>query len=124
MVEKIKNGYNLFIKKNDEELVGTLTLKDEDIYKDIIELNDNDMKFIDNFSNIESLISNDKALSISYDNEKSRFMSSIKEKAFIGEYNDEIIWNDILTNKGVDIFESLNNLSANIEKEKEMNYVL
>ena len=124
MVEKIKNGYNLFIKKNDEELVGTLTLKDEDIYKDIIELNDNDMRFIDNFSNIENLISNDKALSISYDNEKCRFMSSIKEKAIIGEYNDEIIWNDILTNKGVDIFESLNNLSTNIEKEKEMNYVL
>ena len=40
MNKKIKDGYNLFIKKNSEgDLVGTLTLKEsENDYKDIVHL--------------------------------------------------------------------------------------
>ena len=45
MLDKIKEGYKLFIRKEGVERIGTLTLNDEDIYKDIVELNDNDMEF-------------------------------------------------------------------------------
>lgn len=119
MIEKIENGYTLFMKKNEQELIGTLTLKDDNIYKDIIELNKGDMLFINEFPNIYNKIDENNALSIIYDKEKNRFVSSINEKINIGEYNDKMIWNDTLNNSGHDIFESLNHLNDHIEDNIE-----
>ena len=69
MNKKIKDGYNLFIKKNSEgDLVGTLTLKEsENDYKDIVHLELSDMRFVNNYNFINKSISDANALFISFD---------------------------------------------------------
>ena len=69
MNKKIKDGYNLFIKKNSEgDLVGTLTLKEsENDYKDIVHLELSDMRFVNNYNFINKSISDVNALFISFD---------------------------------------------------------
>lgn len=119
MINKIKSGYTLFIKKDNENLIGTLTLKDNDIYKEIIELKDEEMIFISEFSNIYNFLSNERALVIKYDVEKNRFISSINKKVNIGEYNDKFVWNDTFNNSGQDIIESLNHLDEYINDNIE-----
>ena len=123
MLDKIKEGYKLFIRKEEDEKIGTLTLNDEDIYKDIVELNDNDMEFLDEYPNIDDILSDDVALYIVYNEEKERFMSDIKQKVLIGEYNDQVVWNSIFHNIGIDIMESLNHLEDNIVRTNERSVV-
>ena len=123
MLDKIKEGYKLFIRKEEDEKIGTLTLNDEDIYKDIVELNDNDMEFLDEYPNIDDILSDDVALCIVYNEEKERFMSDIKQKVLIGEYNDQVVWNSIFHNIGIDIMESLNHLEDNIVRTNERSVI-
>ena len=105
---KIKSVYD---KGN---LIATLTLKEGDIYKDVVKLEDDELVFLYTFSNIESSLSDDSGLSIIYDSEKDKFISSIKNKTSIGEYNDKIVWNTKTSGEGEDFVTSLNNLENNL----------
>ena len=122
MNKKIKDGYNLFIKKNSEgDLVGTLTLKEsENDYKDIVHLELSDMRFVNNYNFINKSISDVNALFISFDKEENRFFVSLQEKATMGEYNDVMTWNNIIVSKKHELEDSLNRLNQKIEiKTKE-----
>ncbi len=122
MNKKIKDGYNLFIKKNSEgDLVGTLTLKEsENDYKDIVHLELSDMRFVNNYNFINKSISDVNALFISFDKEENKFFVSLQEKATMGEYNDVMTWNNIIVSKKHELEDSLNRLNQKIEiKTKE-----
>ena len=122
MNKKIKDGYNLFIKKNSEgDLVGTLTLKEsENDYKDIVHLVLSDMSFVNNYNFINKSISDVNALFISFDKEENKFFVSLQEKATMGEYNDVMTWNNIIVSKKHELEDALNRLNQKIEiKTKE-----
>lgn len=122
MNKKIKDGYNLFIKKNSEgDLVGTLTLKEsENDYKDIVHLELSDMHFVNNYNFINKSISDVNALFISFDKEENKFFVSLQEKAAMGEYNDVMTWNNIIVSKKHELEDALNRLNQKIEiKTKE-----
>lgn len=122
MNKKIKDGYNLFIKKNSEgDLVGTLTLKEsENDYKDIVHLELSDMRFVNNYNFINKSISDVNALFISFDKEENKFFVSLQEKATMGEYNDVMTWNNIIVSKKHELEDALNRLNQKIEiKTKE-----
>ena len=122
MNKKIKDGYNLFIKKNSEgDLVGTLTLKEsENDYKDIVHLELSDMCFVNNYNFINKSISDVNALFISFDKEENKVFVSLQEKATMGEYNDVMTWNNIIVSKKHELEDSLNRLNQKIEiKTKE-----
>ena len=122
MNKKIKDGYNLFIKKNSEGvLVGTLTLKEsENDYKDIVHLELSDMRFVNNYNFINKSISDVNALFISFDKEENKFFVSLQEKATMGEYNDVMTWNNIIVSKKHELEDALNRLNQKIEiKTKE-----
>lgn len=122
MNKKIKDGYNLFIKKNSEgDLVGTLTLKEsENDYKDIVHLELSDMRFVNNYNFINKSISDANALFISFDKEENKFFVSLQEKATMGEYNDVMTWNNIIVSKKHELEDALNRLNQKIEiKTKE-----
>lgn len=122
MNKKIKEGYNLFIRKNSESnLVGTLTLKEsENNYKDIVQLELSDMHFINNYNFISKNLSDINALFISFDKEENKFFVSLQEKATMGEYNDVITWNNIIVSKKHELEDALNRLNQKIEiKTKE-----
>ena len=114
MFECLKDGYNFFAKYDKDNLIATLTLKEGDIYKDVVKLEDDELVFLYTFSNIESSLSDDSGLSIIYDSEKDKFISSIKNKTSIGEYNDKIVWNTKTSGEGEDFVTSLNNLENNL----------
>lgn len=114
MFECLKDGYNFFAKYDKGNLIATLTLKEEDIYKDVVILEDDELIFLYTFKNIESSLSDDSGLSIIYDSEKDKFISSIKNKTSIGEYNDKIVWNTKTSGEGEDFVTSLNNLENNL----------
>ena len=122
MNKKIKEGYNLFIRKNSESnLVGTLTLKEsENNYKDIVQLELSDMHFINNYNFISKNLSDINALFISFDRVENKFFVSLQEKATMGEYNDVITWNNIIVSKKHELEDALNRLNQKIEiKTKE-----
>lgn len=122
MNKKIKEGYNLFIRKNSESnLVGTLTLKEsENNYKDIVQLELSDMHFINNYNFISKNLSDINALFISFDKEENKFFVSLQEKATMGEYNDVITWNNIIVSKKHELEDALNRLNQKMEiKTKE-----
>ncbi len=122
MNKKIKEGYNLFIRKNSESnLVGTLTLKEsENNYKDIVQLELSDMHFINNYNFISKNLSDINALFISFDRVENKFFVSLQEKATMGEYNDVITWNNIIVSKKYKLDDALNRLNQKIEiKTKE-----
>lgn len=122
MNKKIKEGYNLFIRKNSESnLVGTLTLKEsENNYKDIVQLELFDMHFINNYNFISKNLSDINALFISFDKEENKFFVSLQEKATMGEYNDVITWNNIIVSKKHELEDALNRLNQKMEiKTKE-----
>ena len=114
MFECLKDGYNFFAKYDKDNLIATLTLKEGDIYKDVVKQEDDELVFLYTFSNIESSLSDDSGLSIIYDSEKDKFISSIKNKTSIGEYNDKIVWNTKTSGEGEDFVTSLNNLENNL----------
>lgn len=114
MFECLKDGYNFFAKYDKGNLIATLTLKEGDIYKDVVKLEDDELVFLYTFSNIESSLSDDSGLSVMYDSEKDKFISSIRNKTSIGEYNDKIVWNTKTSGEGDDFVTSLNNLENNL----------
>lgn len=114
MFECLKDGYNFFAKYDKGNLIATLTLKEGDIYKDVVKLEDDELVFLYTFSNIESSLSDDSGLSVMYDNRNNKFISSIRNKTYIGEYNDKIVWNTKTSGEGDDFIASLNNLENNL----------
>lgn len=119
MFECLKDGYTFFAKYDKGNLIATLTLKEEDIYKDVVKLEDDELVFLYTFQNIESSLSDDSGLSIIYDSERNKFISSIKNKTTIGEYNDKIVWNTKTSGEGEDFVTSLNNLENNLLVKNE-----
>ena len=90
MFECLKDGYNFFAKYDKGNLIATLTLKEGDIYKDVVKLEDDELVLLYTFNNI------------------------IKNKTSIGEYNDKIVWNTKTSGEGDDFIASLNNLENNL----------
>lgn len=119
MLEKIKEGYTFFARYDEDNLVATMTLKDNDIYKDVDRLEDSELYFLNDFDNIKELLNEEIGLSIVYDSDEDKYISSIKNKAIIGEYNDKVVWNDKVSSIGIDIISSLNSLDSKLLKERE-----
>lgn len=119
MLEKLKEVYTFFARYDENILVATLTLKDSDVYKDVDRLEDDEIAFLNDFDNIKKSLSEEIGLSIVYDSEDDKYISSIKNKAIIGEYNDKVVWNDKINSIGIDIMTSLNSLDSKLLEEKE-----
>lgn len=119
MLEKIKEGYTFFARYDEDNLVATMTLKDNDIYKDVDRLEDSELNFLNDFDNVKELLNEEIGLSIVYDSDEDKYISSIKNKAIIGEYNDKVVWNDKVSSIGIDIISSLNSLDSKLLKERE-----
>lgn len=119
MLEKIKEGYVFFVRYDENSLVATMTLKDNDIYKDVDRLEDSELNFLNDFDNVKELLNEEIGLSIVYDSDEDKYISSIKNKAIIGEYNDKVVWNDKVSSIGIDIISSLNSLDSKLLKERE-----
>lgn len=117
MNKKIKDGYNLFIRKNSKrDLVGTLTLKEsENNYKDIIQLELDDMNFIGNYNFINKNLSDENALFISFDKAENKYFVSFQEKATMGEYNDVVTWNNVIVSKKYELDDALDRLNQKIK---------
>lgn len=118
MFECLKDGYTFFARYDSGTLVATLTLKDDDIYKEVIKLNEDEIVFLYTFGNIESSLDDDTALSVIYDREQNRFISSIQDKITTGEYNDKVVWNTKTSSMGSNFIDSLNNLDDKLLNEK------
>lgn len=119
MLEKIKEGYTFFARYDEDNLVATMTLKDNDIYKDVDRLEDSELDFLNDFDNIKELLNEEIGLSIIYDSDEDKYISSIKNKAIIGEYNDKVVWNDKVCSIGIDIISSLNSLDSKLLEDKK-----
>ncbi len=119
MFECLKDGYTFFVRYDTGALVATLTLKDDDIYKDVDRLDGDELEFLDKFPNIKSLLNEEVGLSIVYDNVQEKVISSLKRKNFIGEYNDEIVWNNKISDVGIDFMDALNRLENKLLDENE-----
>ncbi len=119
MFESLKEGYTFFARYDEDTLVATLTLKDNGIYKDVDKLEDAELSFLSRFKNIESLLDDKTGLSIIYDDEQNKFISSIKNKTFVGEYNDEIVWNNKISGEGTSFMDSLERLEEKLSNNYE-----
>ena len=53
MFECLKDGYNFFAKYDKGNLIATLTLKEGDIYKDVVKLEDDELVFLYTFKSAE-----------------------------------------------------------------------
>lgn len=120
MYNKIKEGYNLFIRKTEnKELIGTLTLKENDSFKCIEQLEFLEMEFIMDYKTITDNLDQEHALFITYDIAQQQLLASIQEKTNIGEYNDIITWNNIIISKNSDLLELLHELDKKIQTKLE-----
>ncbi len=121
MFEILKEDYTLFIRDYKGRRIGVLTLKDDNVYKDVDELGEDELVFLYTFNNIEPLINDDTALSVVYDKNTNQYVSSIKKKIITGEYNDKIVWNTSISSKGPDFMQSLDKLDQNLAISNERN---
>ena len=95
MEEKLKTGYELFIKKDTKgDLIGAYRLTENDTVIDFNELDQEDLGFMDNLSNIKNSLS-DYYLVMSYNKEDNRFISSLKSLTYYGNYNENRVFETI-----------------------------
>ena len=95
MEEKLKTGYELFIKKDTKgDLIGAYRLTENDIVIDFNELDQEELDFMDNLSNIKNSLS-DYYLVMSYNKEDNRFISSLKSLTYYGNYNENRVFETI-----------------------------
>ena len=95
MEEKLKTGYELFIKKDTKgDLIGAYRLTENDTVIDFNELDQEDLGFMDNLSNIKNSLS-DYYLVMSYNKEDNRFISSLKSLTYYGNYNENRVFKTI-----------------------------
>ena len=95
MEEKLKTGYELFIKKDTKgDLIGAYRLTENDTVIDFNELNQEELEFMDNLSNIKNSLS-DYYLVMSYNKEDNRFISSLKSLTYYGNYNENRVFETI-----------------------------
>ena len=95
MEEKLKTGYELFIKKDTKgDLIGAYRLTENDTVIDFNELNQEELDFMDNLSNIKNSLS-DYYLVMSYNKEDNRFISSLKSLTYYGNYNENRVFETI-----------------------------
>lgn len=120
MEDIIKSGYQLFIKRQENgELIGTLTLKDDNNYKDIDEVENREMKFIEKYPLIEKTVDYNHALSVVFLPNTNEFLVSIKSQTLIGEYQDQIIWENMLDNKNKNLDLALYKLNEKLNNKLE-----
>ena len=95
MEEKLKTGYELFIKKDTKgDLIGAYRLTENDTVIDFNELDQEELDFMDNLSNIKNSLS-DYYLVMSYNKEDNRFISSLKSLTYCGNYNENRVFETI-----------------------------
>ena len=95
MEEKLKTGYELFIKKDTKgDLIGAYRLTENDTVIDFNELDQEELDFMDNLSNIKNSLS-DYYLVMSYNKEDNRFISSLKSLTYYGNYNENRVFETI-----------------------------
>ena len=114
MLEILEKDYSLFIREDNGKKIGLLTLKDDDVYKSVYELNDDELFFLSTFSNIDDLVSEDTAISVLYNKENKEYVAEIKQKTTIGEYNDQVVWNTVKSSSGSDFMEAVENLDRSL----------
>ena len=95
MEEKLKTGYELFVKKDTKgDLIGAYRLTENDTVIDFNELDQEELDFMDNLSNIKNSLS-DYYLVMSYNKEDNRFISSLKSLTYYGNYNENRVFETI-----------------------------
>ncbi len=121
MENKLKEGYNLFIKRDENNnLVGVLSLKENDEnYTDIIQLEIEQLESLRDYATVYNQISEDFALFISYHPTENEYFVSIQKKENGGEYNDQIIWNNIVVSTKTDLSVALHRLEEKIHTKLE-----
>lgn len=121
MYDKIKDGYDLFIKKSkNNSLIGTLTLKEgENDYKDIDLVETVDMKFLEKYKYISNILDEEHALFVSYHPQNHNFFVSIREKAPTGEYHDMVTWNHIIVSQKKELSDAFNRLEEKVQNKEE-----
>ena len=121
MNNRLMNGYEIFIKRTEEnDLIGTYTLKeDKDNYKDIDSMEPNEMEFVREYKAINDRVDDEHALFITYDEEDKKYFTSIQEKFMTGEYNDNIIWSHIIVSKKKNLLDALNRLDEKVQTKVE-----
>ena len=62
MFECLKDGYNFFEKYDKGNLIATLTLKEGDIYKDVVKLEDDELVFLYTFYYFHLAVASQKLL--------------------------------------------------------------
>ena len=117
MEEKLKTGYELFIKKDTKgDLIGAYRLTENDTVIDFNELDHEGLGFMANLSNIKNSLG-DYYLVMSYNKEDNRFISSLKALIFYGDYNENRIFETIKETSSKTALGSVLKLNNECKKE-------
>lgn len=117
MEEKLKTGYELFIKKDTKgDLIGAYRLTENDTVIDFNELDKEDLGFMDNLSDIKNSLS-DYYLVMSYNKEDNRFISSLKSLTYYGNYNENRVFKTIKETSSKTALGSVLKLNNECKKE-------
>ena len=119
MEEKLKTGYELFIKKDTKgELMGAYRLTKNNTIIDFNELDQDDLGFIDNSTSIKNNLDN-YYLVISYSKEDNIFTSSLKTLTFHGDYNENRVFETISKTSSKTALGSVLKLNKELKEEKK-----
>lgn len=124
MFDKIKRGYELFIRRTKEnQLIGAVTLKNKKgELADIDPVEDSEMEFLDQYPSIKEIIGEEYAFFMLYQIEKDQFFVSMKRKDITGPYQNEVIWNHDIISKNKDLSLALNSLAEKVQDKKERSF--
>ena len=123
MFDKIKRGYELFIRRTEENhLIGSVTLKNKKReLVDIDPVEDSEMEFLDQYPLIKESIGED-AFFMLYQMEKDQFFVSMKRKDITGPYQNTVIWNHDIVSENKDLSLALNSLAEKVQNKKERSF--
>lgn len=124
MFNKVKRGYELFIRKTEENsLIGSVTLKNKKgELVDIDPVEDSEMEFLDQYPSILDAIGEEYAFFMLYQIEEDQFFVSMKRKDITGLYQNEVIWNHDIVSKNKDLSVALNSLTEKVQNKKERSF--
>lgn len=116
-------GYKLCISKSKEQLIGAYIKGTEYHIDEIFEINNLIIeKFKTKYPNIEEKIKDGKYFIAQYDYQTKTFTTDIREKTYLGPYNEEITYNLIYnSNSSENLYLALKDLEKEILLSKKNN---
>lgn len=106
MKEKIVQGYTMNIGKNAVGLYQGSLISD-----DVVDLCDDDMNFLDEFSAIDEALDRNCIFLISYDADTDSFVSEVKQKEDI---NGKIVFKSLVKKESSNFFEVIDEVNSGI----------